>query len=191
MEAILELEARPEEPLLIDSEPEISTKSSISQPFRTALPTHPSTADNLTQAMNECTPLLSTPNSTSSGRKGSGSRGGTILGLHNLSIVLPQFFVALVAAAIFSYLGKEDPSSPSFVTPSALTLFSTISRLHEIGVGLVGRKGKGEEDVIWVLRFGGIMAGIGAIVSRRLLEGKHERRYREFIESGVRDEERE
>lgn len=55
-------------------------------------------------------------------------RGGTILGIHNLAIVVPQFGVALVAAGIFGMLdGRENGGE---------------------GEGGLG----GKPDVVWVLR---------------------------------------
>jgi solute carrier family 45 protein 1/2/4 len=55
--------------------------------------------------------------------------GGTVLGIHNLSIVAPQFFVALVAAGIFRILdGNGKKTIP--------------------GEG----EGMGSNDVVWVLR---------------------------------------
>ncbi|KAK4699609.1 hypothetical protein P7C70_g6655, partial [Phenoliferia sp. Uapishka_3] len=85
--------------------------------------------------------------------------GGTILGIHNLSIVAPQFFVAIVAAAIFRILEASKAG-------------------HQPG-GTPGDDGglSGSNDVVWVLRFGGVAAFGGAIMSRWVLKTRSEREY--------------
>lgn len=79
--------------------------------------------------------------------QGASQQGGTILGIHNLSIVLPQLFVSLVSSLIFSHF--TDSSSSDSQEGDA-------------------------PGVVWVLRFGGF-AMIGAAVLTRLvplLEGE-------------------
>ncbi|RDB22586.1 General alpha-glucoside permease [Hypsizygus marmoreus] len=71
--------------------------------------------------------------------------GGTVLGIHNLAIVLPQFIVALVTSAIFRIV---DGTSPNATTDHSTYLGKT-------GVG-------------WVLRFGGLMTLFGAMLVRRV-----------------------
>ncbi|KAF8897661.1 major facilitator superfamily domain-containing protein [Infundibulicybe gibba] len=68
--------------------------------------------------------------------------GGTVLGIHNLAIVMPQFIVALVTSAIFRYVDEtgNDPSDTNTY---------------------LGRNG-----VAWVLRFGGCCTLIGALFAR-------------------------
>lgn len=67
-------------------------------------------------------------------------RGGTILGIHNLAVVVPQFIVALVAALIFR-------------------VTSTPPRKHHPG---------SDGDVAWVLRFGALMALGAAVLTRTI-----------------------
>ncbi|KIP07007.1 hypothetical protein PHLGIDRAFT_13479 [Phlebiopsis gigantea 11061_1 CR5-6] len=59
--------------------------------------------------------------------------GGTILGIHNLAIVFPQFIVALVSSAIFRAVDAEVDDDPNTHT----TFY-------------------GKNGVAWVLRFGGL-----------------------------------
>lgn len=59
--------------------------------------------------------------------------GGTVLGIHNLAIVFPQFIIALVATAIFRIVDTSTDSDPSHVY-------------------------YGKTGVSWVLRFGGLSA---------------------------------
>ena len=61
--------------------------------------------------------------------------GGTILGIHNLAIVFPQFIVALVSSAIFHAVDAEIDDDPNNHT----TYY-------------------GKNGVAWVLRFGGLCA---------------------------------
>ncbi|KAL0949413.1 hypothetical protein HGRIS_009474 [Hohenbuehelia grisea] len=71
--------------------------------------------------------------------------GGTVLGIHNLAIVLPQFIIALVASAIFRTVDgalDEDPNNHD-------TYF-------------------GHNGVAWVLRFGGLCTLFGAMLARRV-----------------------
>ena len=91
--------------------------------------------------------------------------GGTILGIHNLAIVAPQFFVAIVAALIFKILGAaRDGRVP--------------------GEGEDGLRGS--NDVVWVLRFGGLASIVGAVASRWVLKTRSERAYVKMLKS--RDE---
>ncbi|TFL05952.1 major facilitator superfamily domain-containing protein [Pterulicium gracile] len=76
--------------------------------------------------------------------------GGTILGIHNLSIVCPQFIVAVVASAIFKLADKSS------VEPSDLSTFEAGG-----GTTYLGKNG-----VAWVLRFGGLCTLFGAVLTR-------------------------
>lgn len=100
---------------------------------------------------------------------GAGTAGGTILGIHNLSIVAPQFFVSVVAAIIFRALGSATSSSFS----------GRDSGGGDAGGG--GAEGDGAmiagDDVVWVLRFGGLMALLGAVASLKLEQPDSERTY--------------
>ncbi|TFK29392.1 MFS general substrate transporter [Coprinopsis marcescibilis] len=68
--------------------------------------------------------------------------GGTVLGIHNLAIVMPQFIVALATNAIFRI---ADGKAPVEGVPSAYY---------------------GKTGVAWVLRFGGMCTLLGAIIAR-------------------------
>lgn len=71
--------------------------------------------------------------------------GGTVLGIHNLAIVAPQFLVAVVNSIIFR------------IVDGSVTVNS--------GVG-GGETYYGKTGVGWVLRFGGLCAFFGAFVAR-------------------------
>lgn len=109
--------------------------------------------------------------------------GGTILGLHNMAVVLPQFFVALVAAAIFKLTAASH--SPSLALLPAATAAGDDPSTRPPSPG--DNELQGQNDVVWVLRFGGLAALIGMVVSRWVCETKSEREYREYLESGWRD----
>lgn len=66
--------------------------------------------------------------------------GGTILGIHNLAIVFPQFIVALVASAIFKAVDADIDDDPNNHT----TYY-------------------GKNGVAWVLRFGGVCTLVGCV----------------------------
>ncbi|WWC87557.1 uncharacterized protein L201_002447 [Kwoniella dendrophila CBS 6074] len=84
--------------------------------------------------------------------------GGTIMGIHNLAIVFPQFIIAVVASVIFK-LADQEPD----ITPTS-------------GGGAEG--GEGKNGVAWVLRFGGLMALVGALISRKVPPTKTEKAMR-------------
>ncbi|KII95051.1 hypothetical protein PLICRDRAFT_128474 [Plicaturopsis crispa FD-325 SS-3] len=69
--------------------------------------------------------------------------GGTVLGIHNLAIVFPQFIVALVSSAIFRAVDADIDDDPAN---------------HNTYLGKNG--------VAWVLRFGGLCTLFGAAIAR-------------------------
>ncbi|CAE7228706.1 unnamed protein product [Rhizoctonia solani] len=81
--------------------------------------------------------------------EGSGDvAGGTILGIHNLAIVLPQFFVSIASSIIFNIFDGSKTGDTLYL---------------------------GKHGVSWVLRFGGVIALIGAAISRRVPPTKTEK----------------
>ncbi|ORX36430.1 major facilitator superfamily domain-containing protein [Kockovaella imperatae] len=76
--------------------------------------------------------------------------GGTIMGIHNLAIVFPQFIIAIVASLIFKWTDGTDTNAEYSSKPG----------------------------VAWVLRFGGLMALIGAVISRKVPPTKTEKAMR-------------
>jgi solute carrier family 45 protein 1/2/4 len=89
--------------------------------------------------------------------------GGTILGIHNLAIVAPQFFVAIIAAAIFKYL-------------------ETARTAQVPGGGDLDDDGlRGSNDVVWVLRFGALASVAGVVMSRWVLKTRSEREYVDML----------
>ncbi|OCF30813.1 solute carrier family 45, member 1/2/4 [Kwoniella heveanensis BCC8398] len=83
--------------------------------------------------------------------------GGTIMGIHNLAIVFPQFIIAVVASVIFRLADQEPDIIPSSGG---------------------GGESAGKNGVAWVLRFGGLMALIGALISRKVPPTKTEKAMR-------------
>ncbi|GAA6044081.1 hypothetical protein JCM8097_000197 [Rhodosporidiobolus ruineniae] len=111
--------------------------------------------------------------------------GGTLLGIHNLAVVLPQFFVALVAALIFKLASSSR-------TPSFLYSPPPLPSLHSLPALSSAPPASTPEvsDVVWVLRFGGLAALVGAVVSwYGVLETESERRYRWWVLYGWEAEE--
>ncbi|KAI0052977.1 MFS general substrate transporter [Auriscalpium vulgare] len=81
--------------------------------------------------------------------------GGTILGIHNLAIVFPQFIVALVSSAIFQAVDAEVDNDPT----------NTNTYL-------------GKNGVAWVLRFGGLCTLFGAALCRMVPPTRTEKEMR-------------
>ncbi|KAH6915329.1 major facilitator superfamily domain-containing protein [Coprinopsis sp. MPI-PUGE-AT-0042] len=80
--------------------------------------------------------------------------GGTVLGIHNLAIVMPQFIVALATNVIFRLADGTVPA--------------------EGGSGTY----LGKQGVSWVLRFGGVCTLIGAVIARAVPPTSTEREMR-------------
>ncbi|KAG6833887.1 hypothetical protein H0H87_007898 [Tephrocybe sp. NHM501043] len=72
--------------------------------------------------------------------------GGTVLGIHNLAIVMPQFIVALVTSAIFRIVDGGAP----------------------VGHLLDDNRYYGKTGVGWVLRFGGVCTLLAALIVRKV-----------------------
>ncbi|KAL1946895.1 hypothetical protein VTO73DRAFT_14999 [Trametes versicolor] len=81
--------------------------------------------------------------------------GGTVLGIHNLAIVMPQFIVALVSSAIFHVVDSDIDDDPAN------------------NAALYGKNG-----VAWVLRFGGICTLFGAVIARMVPPTRTEKEMR-------------
>lgn len=90
---------------------------------------------------------------------------GIVLGVLNMYVVFPQFAVAIISALIFAVADITASAGPSAsgASPAAAA----------------GGGGGGANDntkgVGWVLQFGGLMAIIAAILSRRVLDVRTEK----------------
>lgn len=141
--------------------PSYSNKNTFPQPFRADIRQPSLIRARASAAITECSPLLPDRSDVESSPlvRGEDKReqaGGTILGIHNLAIVAPQFFVAIVAAIIFKIIGA--------------------AREGEVpGEGEDGLRGS--NDVVWVLRFGGLASIAGTVASRWVLKTRSERTY--------------
>jgi solute carrier family 45 protein 1/2/4 len=82
--------------------------------------------------------------------------GGTILGIHNLAIVVPQLLISIIASIIFRMVDGGSPSDPN--EPEYIYY--------------------GKNGVSWIMRFGGFCALFGALLSRRVPPTKTERQMR-------------
>ncbi|KAF9946180.1 hypothetical protein BGZ72_000559 [Mortierella alpina] len=112
---------------------------------------------------------LVTPSELDDEESGARRRGrvhldaGLVLGVHNMYIVFPQFVDALVASCLFALIGLHppqneplpDPPGPGTPPGSGHGFFGMMSAIEPEPVG-------------WVLRFGGVMALVGAYLTRRL-----------------------
>ncbi|KAG6336692.1 hypothetical protein ID866_2399 [Astraeus odoratus] len=126
------------------------------------------------QSVNERDPLLQPPSSVvedgernSSGESSVGRHqsvaGGTILGIHNLAIVMPQFIIAVVASAIFHVVDESgSPGGAPNPTPGFDLSFDEHTTYY------------GKNGVAWVLRFGGLCALGGAFLAQTVPQTKSE-----------------
>ncbi|GJJ72842.1 solute carrier family 45, member 1/2/4 [Entomortierella parvispora] len=93
-------------------------------------------------------PNSETPPSSQAAVAPEGSSAGALLGIHNMYIVLPQFLVSFLSSLVFAAIephGKQEDTLGDAETTA------------------------GDPDTIGVmLRFGGVMAGIAALLSLRL-----------------------
>jgi len=80
--------------------------------------------------------------------------GGTVLGIHNLAIVFPQFVVALVSSVIFHAVDNDPTNHNAYL---------------------------GKNGVAWVLRFGGLCTLLGAIFARMVPPTQTEREMRRLL----------
>jgi len=103
-------------------------------------------------APNETTALLDNETLASVEPARRSVAGGTVLGIHNLSISFPQFIVAIVSSIIFRVV---DGTSEAIGDAEDIYL--------------------GKNGVAWVLRFGGLMALAGAVATRLIPPTKQER----------------
>jgi len=74
------------------------------------------------------------------------SAGGTVLGIHNLAVVTPQFLVAIVTSIIFGIV--DGTGTAGFAKDTNTYL--------------------GKNGVAWVLRFGGACSLLAAAIARRV-----------------------
>lgn len=100
---------------------------------------------------------------------------GTILGIHNLAIVAPQFVVAIIASLIFSAVHHSNNGIHLVLGNPIAGLRSSTSSNEGGGGGLAGHPAEG---TIWVLRFGGTMALLAALATRFVPLTLSERRTR-------------
>lgn len=99
---------------------------------------------------------------------------GTILGIHNLAIVAPQFLVAIIASLIFSAV-HASRSGIHLVLGQPAALALAYGGGGEHAGGSVGNPAEG---TVWVLRFGGAMAVLAALATRFVpltLSERHQR----------------
>lgn len=88
--------------------------------------------------------------------------GGTVLGVHNLSIVAPQLIVCHFISSCFFFLGKLK------LLLQVALVTSAIFRIVDPADSDNENTYLGKNGVAWVLRFGGLCTVFGAILARRV-----------------------
>ena len=107
------------------------------------------------------------------GGGGTGTGGaGTILGIHNLAIVVPQFVVAIIASLIFSAIHSSHSGIHLVLGQQPFALGALADRTPPA-------VSNPAEGTVWVLRFGGSMAILAALATRfvPLTLSERQRRY--------------
>ncbi|KAF8450554.1 hypothetical protein L210DRAFT_956561 [Boletus edulis BED1] len=99
--------------------------------------------------------------------------GGTILGIHNLAIVMPQFIIAVVASLIFRFVDETVSAKPLPSPPLGEALLTIASGGLGDHTTYYGKNG-----VAWVLRFGGLCTLFGAAFARMVPPTKAEKETR-------------
>ncbi|KAJ2851436.1 hypothetical protein IWW36_001075 [Coemansia brasiliensis] len=99
---------------------------------------------------------------------------GTILGIHNMYVVFPQFVINAVSSLVFAWLGSE-PTTHNQGSRSVefMAMDAVFNRLSGGGLPAAG----GREAVGWVLRIGGMSALIAAMMTFMLFDRQRVRAY--------------
>ncbi|KAI0638097.1 MFS general substrate transporter [Trametes polyzona] len=157
---IMEVRCRSVWPVF-DEYPDATAREWLRRPSHSRTLSTPAVRRNSRQGENERTPLIRRRRSfdqhdaSALQPEAEAAAGGTVLGIHNLAIVMPQFIVALVSSAIFHAVDadvEDDPANNG---------------------ALYGKNG-----VAWVLRFGGACTLFGAIIARMVPPTRTEKEMR-------------
>lgn len=123
-----------------------------------------------------------------------GGTGGTVLGIHNLAIVTPQFVVAVIAALIFR-AADAAPQAAGMALLLPTSQHAPLLGLLAQGLGSDAQSvqeapayGERTRGVAWVLRFGGAMALVAALLTRFVPLTRTERQRRGEESYGVHDD---
>ncbi|KAI0650349.1 MFS general substrate transporter [Trametes meyenii] len=140
------------------SEGEAVAREWLRRPSHSRTLSTPAARRNSRQGEDERTPLVrrrSFDHHNANASQPEASSGGTVLGIHNLAIVMPQFIVALVSSAIFQAVDADAEGDPTNNT------------------ALYGKNG-----IAWVLRFGGVCTLFGAVIARMVPPTRTEKEMR-------------
>ncbi|KAJ2451354.1 hypothetical protein GGF42_004280 [Coemansia sp. RSA 2424] len=122
-------------------------------------------------------PPLSPPAPEAPGAKtASGERleSGMILGIHNMYVVFPQFFINGVSSLVFAWLGHRNSGLPSPPGARSVEFMAMATLMSYV------RDGGGIEPVGFVLRIGGVSALVAAGLTVFLYDRQ---RVRDYISS--------
>ncbi|KAH9853565.1 MFS general substrate transporter [Lenzites betulinus] len=142
------------------SEGDAAAREWLRRPSHSRTLSTPAARRNSRQTENERTPLVrrrrsfDQHNASALQQDDEAASGGTVLGIHNLAIVMPQFVVALVSSAIFRIVDADAEADPA-------------------NNALYGKNG-----VAWVLRFGGVCTLFGAVIARMVPPTRTEKEMR-------------
>ncbi|KAJ2575442.1 hypothetical protein GGH19_002985 [Coemansia sp. RSA 1807] len=93
---------------------------------------------------------------------------GTILGIHNMYVVFPQFAINAVSSLVFAWLGSESGTNSQGMRSVEFMAMDTVySQLVQANTEAVG----------WVLRIGGVSALVAAAMTFMLFDRQRVRAY--------------
>ena len=153
-----------------------SLKYIDASPTRSCMQGEQGARERIRASLVDCEPLPDTESIEGDGEEERAGGAGTILGIHNLAIVAPQFVVAIIASLIFRAVHARNGIH--------LVLGPEVVTALEDGAAQIGNPAEG---TIWVLRFGGAMALLAAAATRLvpLTLSERRRRYATARVSGV------
>ncbi|KAJ1835985.1 hypothetical protein LPJ63_000701 [Coemansia sp. RSA 2711] len=97
---------------------------------------------------------------------------GTILGIHNMYVVFPQFVINAISSLVFAWLGSGSTThSMGMRSVEFMAMDSVVARLSG------GAPAAGGEAVGWVLRIGGVSALAAAAATLFLFDRQRVRAY--------------
>ncbi|KAJ2348911.1 hypothetical protein GGH92_002682 [Coemansia sp. RSA 2673] len=121
------------------------------------------------KAQRVCPPLAEPPSIKTSEER---LESGTILGIHNMYVVFPQFFINGVSSLVFAWLGHHSdglPRPPGVRSVEFLAMSTLLSYVHVSDGGV--------EPVGFVLRIGGVSALVAAGLTVFLYDRQRVRDY--------------
>ncbi|KAI8323674.1 MFS general substrate transporter, partial [Martensiomyces pterosporus] len=102
---------------------------------------------------------------------------GTILGIHNMYVVFPQFVINAVSSLVFAWFGGNSSSGGSEHGAARSVEYLAMNALFSSSSTAAALADSGNEVVGWVLRIGGVSALVAAAFTLFLYDRQRVRRH--------------